>query len=72
VGDKARIKWSGAKNGTANKITKYKIYWQNDTPPTLNKYTNSKTVTLNAGTTEGETDIDIEHINRGSSVYFKI
>lgn len=72
VGDKARIKWSGAKNGTTNKITKYKIYWQNDTPPTLNKYTNSKTVTLNAGTTEGETDIDIEHINRGSSVYFRI
>ena len=63
--EKVVISWSGAKAGNNNAITKYRVFWKNESAPTINSYTNYEDVTT--------TNIEITLSGaRGNNYYFKV
>lgn len=65
------VSWSGASNGTSNRITSYQVYWRvtsNGAAPTTSTFTGSKNVTVSAGTTGSSTTITLSNATRGYKV----
>lgn len=63
--EKVVVSWSGAKAGSNNAITKYRVFWKNGSAPTTNSYTNYEDVT----TTSIEMTLSGA---RGNNYYFKV
>ena len=63
------ISWSGAKAGTNNAISGFRIFWRDGAQPTTSAYTSYKDVT--SSSTSGSTTVSVS-ATRGTTRYFKV
>lgn len=71
--DIAEIKWSGAKAGTSNTITGYKIYWGvGSSTAKESDITYSNSTTLKTTSTSASIQITIGYQTRGNKIFFKV
>ncbi len=63
------ISWSGAKAGTNNPISGFRIFWRDGAQPTTSTYTGYKDVT--SSSTSGSTTVSVSG-TRGTTRYFKV
>ena len=72
--EKIKISWSGATNGTSNKIASYQIYYKAGSSPTATSSRGMVNVNVTDGTTSGSTTITLACIDedRGDKLYVGI